>query len=61
MYIFGNSVLINFLALFSSRFVKVFGATIEEKKTKLPMRKGIKKIERSFKGKWAAMNKSQIS
>ena len=29
--------------------MKVFGATIEEKKTKLPMRKGIKKIERSFK------------
>jgi hypothetical protein len=49
VYIFGNSVLINFLALFSSRFIKVFGATIEEKKTKLPMRKGIKKIERSFK------------
>ena len=45
MYIFllGNKVRMNFLAFFSSRLIKVLGATIEEKKTKLPIKKGIKK------------------
>ena len=35
VYIFGNKVRINFLAFFSSRLIKVFGATIEEKKIKI--------------------------
>ncbi len=49
VYIFGNKVRINFLAFFSSRLIKVFGATIEEKKIKLPIKKGIKKFARIFK------------
>ena len=39
----------NFLAFFSSRLIKVLGATIEEKKTKLPIKKGIKKITKIFR------------
>ncbi len=49
VYILGNKVRINFLAFFSSRLMKVFGATIAEKKIKLPIRKGIKKVTRLFK------------
>jgi hypothetical protein len=36
-------VLINFLAFCSLRVLKVFGATIKEKKILLPIRIGIKK------------------
>ena len=39
----------NFLAFFSSKLIKVFGATIEEKKTRPPIRKGIKKMASLFK------------
>ena len=50
VYILGNKVRINFLAFFSSKLMKVFGATIaEKKKIKLPIRKGIKKVTRILK------------
>ncbi len=43
-YSFGNMLLINFLAFFSSRTKKVLGAIIDEKKIRLPMRNGNKKF-----------------
>ena len=43
-YIFGKIALMKLLAFFWFRLIKVFGATIAEKKTRLPNKKGIRKF-----------------
>tara|TARA_B100000575_G_scaffold226704_1_gene187324 strand:- start:17 stop:241 length:225 start_codon:yes stop_codon:yes gene_type:complete len=43
-YILGKIALMKLLAFFWFRLIKVLGATIAEKKTRLPNKKGIKKF-----------------
>ena len=43
-YILGKIALMKLLAFFWLRLIKVLGATMAEKKTRLPNKKGIKKF-----------------